>query len=92
MLPLVQWNSYNKRLVTFKARFSGAPPDARPSGWEDCLGAQDFHSCGRTSVVQLFSSLQVAHPVGKGLAEQYIRKKKILQNQSLELGWFSGAK
>ena len=39
------------------------------------------------------SGLQVAHPVGKGLVEQYIRKKKkILQNQSLELGWFSAAK
>ena len=40
----------------------GAPPHGTwPLDWGAWCGTQSFHSCGRTSVIYLFSSLQVAH-------------------------------
>ena len=54
-------------LLPLKAKFLGAPPiDARPPGWGDWCGAQNFHSCGWISVIYLFSSLLIAHPGGMG--------------------------
>ena len=40
------------------------PPIAGPPGWEAWLGAQNFHSCGITSVVLLFSKFECCSPNG----------------------------
>ena len=101
MLPLVQGNSYNYKAGDIQSQILGGSSWCQtlrlgrlPWGSGLSLLWQNFCSSVSSVVLKLFSSLRVAHPVGKGLAEQYIRKKKkkILQNQSLELGWFSGAK
>ena len=52
-------------------------PSAGSPGWEAWCGAQDLPSSGRTSLVLLFSSLWVAHPVGMGF--DFI----VMANQSL---------
>ena len=41
-------------------------PFAGSLGWEDWCGVQNLHNSGRTSLVLLFSSLWVTHPVGIG--------------------------
>ena len=43
------------------------PPDATPPGCRAWCGAQNFHCCGVTSTILLFSSLCIAHLVGMGL-------------------------
>ena len=42
-------------------------PNARPSGWGAWHRVQNSHSYGRASMIQLFYSLWVTHPVGMGL-------------------------
>lgn len=53
-----------KPLLPLKPNPLGTPPpSARPSGWRVYHGAQNYcHSCGRTSVRELFSSLWIAYP------------------------------
>ena len=63
----IVWNSCSQTPFVFKARFSGAPPISRLLSWEASHGAQDFHSCGRTSVLWFFSSSWVTQLVGMGL-------------------------
>ena len=54
-------------IPAIKQDFWGAPPPiARLPGWGDSCGVQNFHFCGRASVVQLFSSLWVIHPSDMG--------------------------
>ena len=43
------------------------PPNTRPPGMETWCGAQNSHSYGWASVIQLLSSLWAAHLVGMGL-------------------------
>ena len=66
LFPPVLWSSCTQVPLAFKAKSSDAPPNARPSGWGAWCGAQYSHFCGKTSVIYLFSSLGVAHPVGIG--------------------------
>ena len=58
------WNSCYQTLLAFKARFSGGFSHCQTPKLGTWYGAQDFDSCRRTSVVQLFSSLWVTHLVG----------------------------
>ena len=44
----------------------GTPPNAKSPGLGAWSGAQHSHSCGRTSVIQLSSSLWVTHLVDMG--------------------------
>ena len=47
--------------LVFEAKSLGAtPPDVRPPGEELEVGLST-HSCGRTLVIELFSSLWIAH-------------------------------
>ena len=67
LFPPVLRSSCTQAPLNFKAECSGAPPpNAGPLGRRAWLGAQSSHSCGRISVIQLFSSLWVAHPGGMG--------------------------
>ena len=65
LFPSVLWKAYNQVLLALKARFPGdsqslcCVPD-----WESCHGVQNIHSSVRMSLVVLFSSLWVTHPVG----------------------------
>ena len=55
----------------------GAPsPNTRPLGLGAWCGAQNSYSCGRTSVIELFSSLWVARLAGMGF--DYIAKAPLL--------------
>ena len=46
----------------------GAPPlNARPLDWGSGHEVWNFHSCGRASVIELFSSLWSPYPTGMGL-------------------------
>ena len=64
-------------LLAFKIKCFGAlSPSARPLGWRAWCGAQNSHSCGRTSAIKLFSSLRVTYLVGMGF--DYITKAPLL--------------
>ena len=43
------------------------PPTVRPPSWRDWPGAQNSHSCGRTSAIKLFSNVWVSRLGGVGL-------------------------
>ena len=63
----------------FKARFTGSPLSvSRPPGWGAWCGAQNAHSCGKTSEVQLYSLLWVTHPEGMGF--DYVGKPPLLSS------------
>ena len=48
----ILWISWDQTLLPSKPDSLGALPSVtRVPGWEAWCGAQDFHSCGRTSVV-----------------------------------------
>ena len=63
LFPPVLWSSCNQAPLTFKAKYSGG---STSWFWGACHGAQSSHSCGRTSVTWLFSSLWVTHLGGMG--------------------------
>ena len=65
-LPVL-WKSYNQILVAFKVRLPGVPsPSVGSLGWENWHGVQNVDNNGRISLVSLFFSLWVIHPVGMG--------------------------
>ena len=69
LFPSVLWNSCDQTLLAFKSDYLRLLPLITKSlDWEDWYGAQDLHSCGRTSVIYLFSRLWVAHFIRYGLS------------------------
>ena len=67
LFPLDLLKSCNQIPLAFKVWFSGNDSSCcQTPGWEAWRGAQDLHSRGWKSVVQLFSSLWVTHPVVMG--------------------------
>ena len=52
----ILWSSYSQTLLPSKPNTLGdSPPDVGPQGWGAWRLAQDSSSCGRISVIQLFS-------------------------------------
>ena len=67
LFPPVLSKSCNQILLAFKVWFSGNSSSCCwTPGWEAWCGARNLHSSGWTSVVWLFSSLWVTHPVVMG--------------------------
>ena len=64
LFPAVLWKSYNKILLCFKIRFPG---DSHSLYWVlPSHGNLNLHNSGRSSLVLLFSSLWVTHPLDMG--------------------------
>ena len=77
-----------------QSQIPGAPPPvARLPGWEDCLGAQDFHSCRQNFCIVIIFQVQVPHPGICSSSHRIHQKKKkkccrtslLSSNGSLEL-------
>ena len=64
--------------------FVGSP------GWEAWYGVQNLHSNGRTSLVLLFSSLWVTHPVGCGIWFYHVHTPPTISLQPLLCLWTLG--
>ena len=47
----VEFLQSNPDVLQSQILWGAPPPVVRPSGWEDYGGAQNSHSCGKTSVV-----------------------------------------
>ena len=75
LFPPVLWCSRTQASLPFKADVWAPPPNVR---FRLCslTRAQNSYLCGRTSVIQLFSSLCVNHPVDIGF--DYIVKSSVL--------------
>ena len=65
--PLVLWKPVITSCWPSRPDSLGIPsPFVRSPGWEAWCGVQNFHKSVKTSLVSLFSSLWVTHPVGMG--------------------------
>ena len=68
LFPPVFWKSYNQIPLAFRSDSLESPSSfVRSLGLEAWHGIQNLHNSGRTSLVLLFSSLWVTHPMVTGL-------------------------
>ena len=79
LFPLGLWLSCDQALLAFKAKCSGvSSPWCQTPRLRSLTWAQNSHSCGRTSVIRLFSNFWVIHLAGTGF--DYIMNASLLQS------------